>query len=927
MRWILALILAGVLLLFSSADAALYVSYLWFHSEGVQSVFLTTLGYEARAFALFGAIALLFFLGNLLLARRFSRSSRSIRRALIADVPGGSSLLVTVLSIVAILVGLLFGSGASGAWQTIALAQHAVPFGTSDPVLHRGVGWYVFQYPFLQFLFSWSVGLLVVTALGVGAVYALAAPGFIHMERQSGDIGPVHVTFSPPSAVMTHGAILLAVFFALRGAAYHWLSQAALLFDQHTTAFGANYTDVNVRLPVYSILAGLMGLCVVFCAFAALRRGIGWLVAAPVVWISASVLGLGIVPAIVQSVFVAPSELQRESPYIANTIAATRAAFNLDAVSTSQPTVTALIQQDVQANPQTVQNIRLWDWQPLLETYQQLQGLRPYYVFPDVDVDRYGGQQMMLSTRELDISKLQQAAQNWQNEHLVYTHGFGVVASNVNDITSQGTPNLILRDIPPVTTNPLLQINRPDVYFTSGKNTTDWALVRTTAKEFDYPTGTDNASTTYNGAAGIPIDRLTRRLLFAWNLGDPNLLYTSYITADSKVLLYRQITQMVRKITPFLTFDHDPYMVIIDGKLYWFMDAYTTSSEFPYSAPLADGTSYIRNSVKIIIDAYNGTITYYRTDDAAHPEPIIQAYSEIFPGLFQPLSKMPDTFRAHLRYPEDYLQAQAQALTLYHITDPSVFYNREDVWSIPTEQVGQTKAALAPYYVQIRLPGEAQAEFVLIQPFVPRGKDNMIGWLAARSDPAHYGEALLYAFSKDSLIYGPQQIESRIDQEPTISSSLSLWNQQGSRVIRGNLLVIPLGNAFLYVEPLFLQANQGQIPELKRVILADSNNVTMQETFPQALQALFSGAPSAGASGATSTNAPAPATATSGSATATSTASTAGAAATPGTPQAVAQNALQHYQQAQADLKAGDWAGYGTELAAMQRDLEQLASK
>ncbi|HEY8745686.1 MAG TPA: UPF0182 family protein, partial [Chloroflexota bacterium] len=549
-----------------------------------------------------------------------------------------------------------------------------------------------------------------------------------------------------------------------------------------------------------------------------------------------------------------------------------------------------------------------------------------------VDVDRYGGQQMMLSTRELDLSKLQQAAQNWQNEHLVYTHGFGVVASSANDISSQGTPNLILHDIPPVTTNPLLQVTQPDVYFTSGNTTTDWALVRTSAKEFDYPTGNANASTTYSGTAGIAIGSFTRRLLFAWTLGDPNLLYTSYIQSGSKLLINRQISKMVQKITPFLTFDHDPYMVIIDGKLYWFMDAYTSSSEYPYSAPLADGTSYMRNSVKVVIDAYNGTITYYRTDDPAHPEPIIQAYSELFPGLFQPLSKMPDTFRAHLRYPEDYLQAQAQELTLYHITDPSVFYNREDVWSIPTEQVGQSKSALAPYYVEIRLPGETQAEFVLIQPFVPRGKDNMIGWLAARSDPAHYGDALLYEFSKDSLIYGPQQIESRIDQEPTISSSLTLWNQQGSRVIRGNLLVIPLGNAFLYVEPLFLQANQGQIPELKRVILADGNNVTMQTTFAEALQALFTGAPPAGASGATSppTTAGSAATSTTATATATFASTTAlltGASATPGTSAAVAQDALKHYQQAQADLKTGDWAGYGTELAAMQRDLEQLASK
>jgi uncharacterized membrane protein (UPF0182 family) len=932
-RWILALILAAALLLFLSADAGLYVNYLWFQSEGVQRVFTTTLGYEARAFALFGALALLFFLANLLAARRFSQARKATGRAPLAHAPRVRPWFSVIIGVTAVIVGLLFGSGASGVWQTIALAQHAVSFGAADPVLGRSVSWYVFQYPFLQFLFGWSVGLLVVTALGVGAVYAVAAPGFVQFERVQPEFGQVHVSFAPPPAVLTHGAVLLGLFFALRGAAYHWLSQAELLYNQHSTAYGANFTDANVRLPVYSILAGLMGLCVVFCAFAALRRGIGWLIAAPVVWISALVLGLGVVPAVVQGVFVAPSELKREAPYIANNIAATRAAFNLNAITISHPTVTALTQQDVQANPQTVQNIRLWDWRPLLDTYQQLQGLRPYYLFPDVDVDRYGGQQMMLSTRELDISKLPQAAQNWQNEHLVYTHGFGVVASGANDITSQGRPNLVLSNIPPVTSNPLLRVTQPGVYFTSGDASTSWVLVRTTAQEFDYPTGNDNASTTYSGSAGIAIGSFARRVLFAWHLGDPNLLYTSYLQPGSKILINRQISQMVHKITPFLTVDHDPYMVIINGKLYWIMDAYTTSDAYPYSAPLADGTNYIRNSVKIVIDAYNGTITYYRTDDPAHPEPIIQAYSEMFPGLFQPLAKMPSAFRAHLRYPEDLLTDQAQTLTLYHITDPTVFYNREDVWSIPTEKVGQTSTPVAPYYAELRLPGESQAEFDLIQPFVPRGKDNMIGWLAARSDPAHYGQALLYEFSKDSLIYGPQQIESNIDQEPTISSSLSLWNQQGSRVIRGTLLVIPLGNAFLYVEPLFLQSNQGQIPELKRVILADSNSVTMQPTFQEALQALFSGAPSAGASGApiapsTGTSAGTTATTTAATASAVTTATrTAGPAGTPGSTPAVAQDALRHYQQAQADLKAGNWAGYGTELAAMQRDLEQLASK
>jgi len=926
LRWILALILVAVLLLFVSTDVGIYVDYLWYRSEGMEQVFFATIRYEATAFFVFGVVALLFFAANLVVARRFSGARRDAAETIVS-LPGAARHWVTLLIVpAAVVVGILFGSGASSAWQTITLAQHPVSFGVQDPVLQRSVSWYVFQLPYLQFLYSWSVGLLVITALGAGALYALAAPGFVRIERALGDYGPVHVSFSPPPAIIAHGAVLLGLFFLARAAAYHWISSADLLFSQHSTAFGANFTDVHVRLPAYSILAGVLGLCMVCCILGAVRRSLGWLVAAPVLWISVAIVSLGLIPAIVQAVFVAATELQRETPYITNSIAATRAAFGLDGIATTNPTVQPLATNDVQQNPQTVQNVRVWDWRPLLETYQQLQGLRPYYVFPDVDVDRYGGKQIMLATRELDISRLPPAAQNWQNEHLVYTHGYGVVASSANGATSQGTPDLVLSNIPPATDDANLKVTKPDVYFTSGASSTDWVLVKTSSKEFDYPSGNDNAYTSYAGKAGIGVGSLGRRVLFAWYLGDPLLLYTSYIQPDSKVLIRRQISDMVHKITPYITLDKDPYMVIINGKLYWFMDGYTTTDRYPYSASLASGTNYIRNSVKIIVDAYDGTVNYYRTDDAAHPEPIIQAYSELFPGLFQPLSNMPPEFRAHLRYPEDLLQAQATTLAVYHVTDPNVFYNREDVWAIPSELSGQNQTPIAPYYVQVRLPGESQAEFVLIQPFVPRGKDNMIGWLAARSDPAHYGQVLLYEFSKDSLIYGPSQIEARINQDTTISSSLTLWNQQGSRVIRGNLLVIPLGQAFLYVEPVFLQAEQGQIPELKRVILATSTTVTMQVNFASALQALFTGAPSAGVS---PTGAPAAAGGATPEATPTVAAAStpAGPVATPGSTAAVAQDALNHYNQAQADLKAGDWAGYGTELAAMQRDLQQLAGR
>ncbi|MCL4541763.1 MAG: UPF0182 family protein [Chloroflexi bacterium] len=918
MRWLLVLVLVALLFLFLGTDAHLYVDYLWFQSERVTTVFATTLRYRAVIYVLFGGAALAWLLLNWLAARSLARRQSRGPRTLVVDQRRHPPIVTLALVVVAVVLSLVFASGASGAWQLFALFIHQQPITQTDPILHRSVAWYLFTYPVLQYLYGWVVTLLFLTLVGVVITYALYSPQFVQLEPVGAMPGQMRVSLSPPRQMLLHGAGLIALFLLIQGAAYHWLSTAGLLFAAHKTFFGADFVDTHVHLAAYDVLTAVMVFSAVAIVLAAVRESAGWALAVPIAWLSVAILGLGVIPALVQAVYVAPSELSREAPYIANNIRFTRSAFALDQITVQHPKLSPLTEQDVINNQATIQNIRLWDWRPLQETFQQLQGLRPYYLFRDVGIDRYNGQQEMLAARQLDISRLPQAAQNWQNRHLVYTHGFGVVGTPAQGVTQQGTPEFNLHDIPPVTNNPSLRITQPRIYFTSG-GANRWLLVDTKAQEFDYPTGSENASTHYTGTAGIAVGSLPRRLLFAYALGDPNLLYTSYLDASSKILIHRELSDLIHQIAPFLKLDHDPYIVISGGHLYWFQDAYTESSTYPYSTPLNSGVNYIRNSVKIIVDAYNGTVTFYRTDSPAHPEPLIQAYSEIFPGLFHPLSQMPADFRAHLRYPEDLFDAQAQTMLLYHMTDPTVFYNREDVWSLPVEQVGGTRSQLQPYYVEIRLPGEQQAEFVLIEPFVPRGKDNMIAWLAARSDPAHYGQALLYEFSKDSLIYGPQQVEARIDQDPMISSSLTLWNQQGSRVIRGNLLVIPLGKAFLYVEPLFLQASQGRIPELKRVILADSNNVTMQRTLKEALSALFSGTPPAGASNVPNTsNQPAPAAA--------ATATPVAAPSANATMQQLARDALQHYGQAQQDLKNGDWAGYGKELAAMQRDLERLAT-
>ena len=612
-------------------------------------------------------------------------------------------------------------------------------------------------------------------------------------------------------------------------------------------------------------------------------------------------------PALFNRFYVKPSELQLETPYIERNLALTRQAYNLQQIAVKPfPVEEGLSFASLEANRATVDNIRLWDVQPLMSTYAQLQEIRTYYKFLDMDIDRYrlGGayQQVMLSARELEPSLLPANAQTWVNLHLLFTHGSGVVMSPVTQKTTEGLPTFYLQDIPPIANGGPV-IREPRLYFGQGEER--YAIVKGSTPEFDYPKGKDNVYAAYDGADGVRIGDTARRALFSWYYGDPNILLTEYITGESRILLHRNIQERVSTLAPGLRLDHDPYIVVSEGRLFWMQDAYTTSDWFPYAQPQsAGGLNYMRNSVKVVIDAYNGSVDFYVSDPA---DPLIQTYQRIFPGLFKPLAAMPADLQRHIRYPEDLFRVQAQLYRAYHMDTPEVFYNREDLWQFPRQAadgdalVGRDPTRMAPYYMIMRLPGEARAEFVLMLPMVPSQRENMIAWLVARCDPPDYGKVVVYEFPKDKQVFGPFQIEARIQQNTEISQQISLWNQMGSRVIRGHLLVVPVENSILYVSPLYLRAATGQLPELKRVIAAYGDRVVMEETLGAALAALFKD------------TAPQPARP-----------GEAGAARSAGPADARAREALAHYDRAVERLKAGDFAGFGAELDALRPLLETL---
>ena len=833
--WIIIIAAFGLLSI-GGQILGFYFDWLWFREVQFTSVFLTIL----RTQALLGAVtAIAFFLilyANVLLAWRLAP-----RDALVAvddgfGLPSPELLEPYVRSLalpVSVVLALFVGWMGTGRWELVLKALHPTPFGVRDPLFDRDVAFYVFQLPLWNSLYGWLMGVLIFSGLAVVV---------IHFCTRAIRLSPEGLVVSPRAR--GHLLVLAALLLLVKAIGYR-LAMFDLLFSQRGVAFGAWYTDVNAQLPILKALLVLAGVVAVLCLVTIrLRtwRPLGGGVAALV---AVAFLGGMAYPAVIQRYQVSPNEIVKEKPYIDFNIRYTRLAYGLDNIEEREfPADQALTLQDLKTNDATIKNIRLWDARPLLATYSQLQEIRTYYKFTDIDIDRYtiNGEyrQVTLSARELSSKDL--PSRIWINERLTYTHGYGAVVSPVNRVTGEGLPEFWVKDIPPVASSDL-RISRPELYFSELAN--DYVFARTRAKEFDYPAGDQNVYTTYTGQGGIPLGSFWRKVLFAAHLGDTKLLLSNDVTADSRVLIYRNIRERVQRIAPFFRYDADPYLVIsAAGRLVWLLDGYTVSEWFPYSAPTPELGNYVRNAVKVTVDAYDGTTRFYIADPS---DPLIRTIAQIFPGLLQPLTAMPADLRAHIRYPEGLFRIQAGMFAVYHMRDTQVFYNKEDLWNLPTRAVGGQDQAMDPYYLILRLPGEPKEEFVLLIPFTPSKKDNLAAWLAARSDPPNYGKLIVYAFPKQKLVYGPRQLEARIDQDASISQQLSLWNQRGSQVIRGNLLVIPIERSLMYVEPLYIAAEKGQLPELKRVIVSFGDRIAMEETLEGAMAQVFGGAPPRGA--------------------------------------------------------------------------------
>ncbi|MHC5599650.1 MAG: UPF0182 family protein [Nostoc sp.] len=784
-----------------------------------------------------------------------------------------------LLTAIAILFSPIFAFILFQHWPKVLQYFHPTLFNSTEPLFGRDISFYIFSLPFWELLEFWLMGLCLYGFVAVTLTYLLSG------DSLSQGIFP---GFSPQQQrhLFGMGGLLMLVV-----ALSYWQSRYELVYSSRGVSYGASYTDVTAQLPAYTILCILA----VAIAFYLIWRTLFWKPKSqyrPLVFYGLAVYLVMVVaanvvlPVVVEYLIVQPNELQREQPYIQRTIALTRQAFDLDAIDarTFNPQGT-LTEADIQKNDLTIRNIRLWDQQPLLQTNRQLQQIRPYYRFPDADIDRYTlvkdvtsrrsstqklpepteRRQVLIAARELDYSAVPQEAQTWINRRLIYTHGFGFTVSPVNTVGPGGLPEYFVKDISGDTSalttfseaiRQSIPIGQPRIYY--GEITNTYVMTGTRVRELDYPSGSDNVYNSYDGLGGVEIGSAWRRWLFALYLKDWQMLLTRDFLPETKVLFRRNVKERIQAIAPFLKFDSDPYLVAAAANqdfpsnpsyLYWIVDAYTTSDRYPYSDTGSDGINYIRNSIKVVIDAYHGTVKFYIADQS---DPIIATWSAIFPQMFKPLSTMPVNLRSHTRYPVDFFKIQSERLMTYHMTDPQVFYNREDQWQIPNEIYGSEARPVEPYYLITSLPtvpfvdvrvSEREAsrreEFILLLPYTPKQRTNLIAWLAARSDGNNYGRLFLYVFPKERLFYGPEQIEARINQDPVISQQISLWNRQGSRAIQGNLLVIPIEQSLLYVEPIYLEATQNSLPTLVRVVVAYENRIVMAQTLEQALKGIF----------------------------------------------------------------------------------------
>ena len=880
-----------------------YGDWLWFENLGFAKVFITILWAKALTFVAFALLFGIFAAINFFIARRQGAHPRKMRLvspqrpATPIELIFHGSYATYGWTLALLFLSVLMGLSAFDSWMTFLQYMYHSQFGVADPIFSKDVGFYVFTLPVYSFVQKWFLAALILVFIVVGLSYYLDHA--IVLQENLLYVFP---------KVKSHLGILGGLFFLDLAWSYR-LKLYGLMYSGSGVAYGASYSDVHALIPAYWALLVLAVVMAVLLFFMPVLNKWKWALYIICLYFVA-LIGLSwIYPVIVQKYIVKPTELAKETPYIENNIKFTRLGFGLDkALEQPFPLKDTLTYADIEKNHATIHNIRLWDRRPLIQTYKQLQEIRLYYDFKSVDVDRYHFKdkytEVALAARELAPSQLPAPARTWVNAHLVYTHGYGVVMSPVNEVTGDGMPNFIIQNIPPQSSNSI-QVTRPETYY--GEETDEFTIVHTKTKEFDYPKGDQNVYTSYQGKGGVQISSLFRRLVYAVDLSDLNILLSSYITDESRIMFHRIITDRDRTIAPFLAYDSDPYLVVgDDGHLYWIHDAYTMTDMFPYSEPVYRGQgrdtfNYIRNSVKVVIDAYNGDVSYYVVDPS---DPIIQTYRKIFPTLFKPIDQMPSFLRQHLRYPMDLFIVQAQMYATYHMTDPQVFYNREDLWSIPQAVFSGVPQSILPYYIIMKLPGATSAEFILMLPLTPSKKDNMVAWMCARCDGRDYGQLLIYTLPKDKLIYGPMQIEARINQQPSISAELTLWGQQGSSVIRGNLLVIPIEHSFIYVEPVYLQATQSQIPQLKRVIAVEDGRLEMEKNLDAALRAVFAveGVPLAQQQQVLS-GSPA------------------------GPLPAGAQEALDHYNKAMEYLKQANWAKYGEELSQLKQALEIMVGK
>jgi len=921
-----AMLVIGLVLLcvaFVPFLAGRLTDWLWYREIGFERVFLTKVIAQWALGLPTALIAFAVLYGN---ARFALGGGEQRRQAPVSAVRSGADLRQAAHNLfergiewlalpAAAVLSVLVALGAAGQWRTLLQAAYATPFGVSDPVFGRDVGYYVFTLPAIELVTGLLYGLLLLTLIAVVLPIHLFRGEIERSPRGGISIGP---------RAQTHLAALVGLALIVTAVRIHFVRIPGLLFGEHQPLIGASYVDLHTRLPalhVLSVIALAGGLLILWAGM----RGRLVAMAARVVVGYVIATGLtALVPAAYQRLVVQPNELARETPQILNHIKATRQAWGLEGIEERElSSDTRLTPQLVAANRATIDNVRLWDREPLLQTFGQIQSIRTYYDFLAVDDDRYriGGQlrQVLLSAREMNTSSL--PTRGFINEHLTYTHGMGVTLGPSNAVTSEGLPVLFIKDLPPVSTIDV-KVTRPQIYY--GEMSNDFVLAPSRQREFDYPAGEGDAAaySSYDGRGGVDAGSFARRLLYAIRFGSLNILLSNDLTDRTKILYYRDVNERAERALPFVAFDRDAYLVITDaGRLVWMLDGYTTSDRYPYARGVGDGVNYMRNSVKVTVDAYDGNVRAYL---AAPNDPIIRTLTRIYPGLLQPLDSMPADLRAHVRYPQDLFQLQSALFATYHMANPETFYHREDQWQIPnvasgssaSESQGRSASEAFLRHMVMRLPGERDPEFILMRPFTPRQKDNLAAWMVARNDGANYGKLAVYRFPRQSLVFGPNQIVNRINQDTEVARQITLWDQRGSEVLRGELLVLPIEGALIYVQPLYLRAQGGRIPELKRVVAAHEGRVSMAETLDGALAALLGGSvPVADSTAAVVASTP--------SETPPGASGAAPATVAPGAAELTKQ-AREHYDRARAAQRADDWATYGAEMRRLGEVLRQL---